>query len=116
MMSAVHLSAMRLRTTRERQCAFMTDGWARFDIPLSKGIRPHVQSESDKPTGRYGMRRRLREFQLGRYDNLVIILQIRKSYWALLRQPTSDHFLCSPSERKSYFSEDPGCRRWRTRT
>jgi len=47
----------------------------RFDMSFSKPVRRHVQSESDKPTDGYGMRRRLGEFVLGKWDNLVTILQ-----------------------------------------
>jgi hypothetical protein len=44
-------------------------------MSFSKPVRRHVQSESDKPTDGYGMRRRLGEFVLGKWDNLVTILQ-----------------------------------------
>ena len=68
-MSAVHLSAMRLRTTRERQCAFMTEaclarlGIGDFLIPSAR----HVQQGglTNQPMG---MRRNgtCLEFVLGK--------------------------------------------------
>jgi hypothetical protein len=54
MINAVHLSAIRLSTTRERQWAFMTDArFEAFAMPAFNGIPAHAQPERNQPPDVY---------------------------------------------------------------